>query len=152
MDLHSGFFQNHMSCDDAQWLGITTPFGGLRYLKRSGQGLIGQSEELDEMLFRVLGHEMKEGKVARIADDIYIGGRDPKETADNYNQVLKKLQVANIKISASKTKVFLKSIDVLGWVWKQGGYLSPSPHRVNALKNTKQQDIINVKDMRSWLG
>ena len=152
MDLHSGFFQNHMSCDDAQWLGITTPFGGLRYLKRSGQGLIGQSEELDEMLFRVLGHEMKEGKVARIADDIYIGGRDPKETANNYNQVLKKLQVANIKISASKTKVFLKSIDVLGWVWKQGGYLSPSPHRVNALKNTKQQDIINVKDMRSWLG
>ena len=63
MDLHSGFFQNHISCDDAQWLGITTPFGGLRYLKRSGQGLIGQSEELDEMLCRVLGHEMKEGKV-----------------------------------------------------------------------------------------
>ena len=152
MDLHSGFFQNHMSEEDAQWLGITTPFGGLRFLKRSGQGLIGQSEELDEMLSKILGPEMMAGKVSRIADDIYIGGRDPKETADNYLEVLKKFQAANIKISPGKTKVFLKSVDILGWKWKQGGFLSPSPHRVNALKNTKYEDIKTVKDLRSYLG
>ena len=152
MDLCSGFFQNHISTDDAIWLGITTPFRGMRFLKRSGQGLIGQSEELDELLCKVLGQEMKEKKVARIADDIYIGGNDQKETADNYKRVLQKLQAANLKISASKTKVFLKSVDILGWKWKQGGFLSPSPHRVNALKNTKQTDIKNVKDLRSYLG
>ena len=152
MDLHSGFFQNHMSEEDAQWLGITTPFGGLRFLKRSGQGLIGQSEEPDEMLSKILGPEMMAGKVSRIADDIYIGGRDPKETADNYLEVLKKFQAANIKISPGKTKVFLKSVDILGWKWKQGGFLSPSPHRVNALKNTKYEDIKTVKDLRSYLG
>lgn len=152
MDLHSGFFQNHMSSEDYEWLGITTPFGGLRFLKRSGQGLIGQSEELDEMLYKVLGAEMKEGKLARIADDLYIGAPTPREAADNYRQVLQKLQAANIKISAAKTKVFLKSIDVLGWKWKQGGFLSPSPHRVFAIKNTKSEDIKTIKDMRSWLG
>ena len=152
LDLMSGFFQNHMSMKDAEWLGITTPFGGMRFLKRSGQGLIAQSEELDELLSKVLGSEMKEGKCCRIADDIFIGGRDQKETANNYKEVLQKFQAANIKISASKTKVFLKSVDILGWVWQQGGFLSPSPHRVNALKNTKYTDINNVKDLRSYLG
>ena len=152
MDLHSGFFQNHMAMTDAQWLGITTPFGGTRFLKRSGQGLISQSEELDELLGKILGQEMKNGKVARIADDIYVGGGTQRETVNNYRDVLQKFQAANIKISASKTKVFLKSVDILGWIWKQGGYLSPSPHRVNALKNTKYTDINNVKDMRSYIG
>lgn len=151
-DLHSGFFQNHMSPNAYQWLGISTPFGGMRFMKRSGQGLLGQSEELDELLSKVLGHEMKLGIVARIADDIYIGGDTQENTVKNYQQVLHKLQSANIKISASKTKVFLNSVDVLGWKWSQGGYLSPSPHRVNALRNTKYQDINTVKDMRSWLG
>merc|ERR1719468_804616 len=80
------------------------------------------------------------------------GGRSPRDTANNYKQILQKLQTANIKISAAKTKVFLKSIDVLGWKWNQGGFLSPSPHRVNALKNTKPDDIKTIKDMRSWMG
>lgn len=152
MDLHSGFFQNHMDIDDAEWLGITTPFGGLRFMRRSGQGLLGQSEELDELLCKVLGPEMSNGIVARLADDLYVGGVDPQQTADNYKTVLAKLQAANIKISPAKTKVFLKSVDVLGWVWQQGGFLSPSPHKVNAIKNTKQSDLVSVKDLRSWLG
>ena len=152
MDLHSGFFQNHMDINDAKWLGITTPFGGLRFMKRSGQGLISQSEELDELLSKVLGEEMAQGISARLADDLYVGGADAKEAANNYKKVLQKLQAANLKISPSKTKVFLKSVDVLGWVWQQGGYLSPSPHRVNAIKNTKQTDINTIKDLRSWLG
>ena len=151
-DLHSGFFQNHVCSDDYQWLGVSTPFGGLRFLKRSGQGLIGQSEELDEMLSKILGPEMKAGKCARIADDIIVGGRTPMETAENYKEILKKFQAANIKISPSKTKVFLRSVDVLGWKWQQGGFLAPSPHRVNALRNTKHEDIKTVKDLRSWLG
>ena len=152
MDLSSGFFQNHMNNEDASWLGITSPFGGMRFLRRSGQGLLGQSEELDEVLCKVLGPEMKDRIVARIADDIYIGGSTERETADNYKRVLQKLQSANIKISAGKTKIFLKSVDILGWKWSQGGFLSPSPHRVNALRNTKYTDIKTVKDLRSYLG
>lgn len=152
MDLYQGFFQNHMSLNDGQWLGICTPFGGLRFLRRSGQGLLGQSEELDELLAKVLGKELEKGIAARIADDLYIGGQTPFETATNYAKVLEKLHAANLKISASKTKLFLAEVDVLGWHWKQGGFLAPSPHRTNALKNTKTEDIKNVKDMRSWLG
>ena len=151
-DLYQGFYQNHMSLDDAAWLGISTPFGGLRFLRRSGQGLIGQSEELDELLTKVIGPEVQAGIAARIADDLYIGGATPEETANNYAQVLNKLYNANLKISASKTKIFLQSVDILGWVWKQGGYLEPSPHRRNSLKNTTAEEIKTVKDMRSWIG
>ena len=152
MDLFQGFFQNQMHHQDGKWLGISTPFGGLRYMKRSGQGLLGQSEELDEMLSKVLSLEMQSGHVARIADDLYIGGSTPRETADNYDKVLSKLQSANLKVSSEKTKVFLESVDILGWVWKKGGFLSPSPHRISSLKNTTPDDIKCVKDMRSYIG
>ena len=60
-----------MSLLDAEWLGISTPFGGLRFLRRSGQGLIGQSEEMDELLSKIIGPEIQIGIAARIADDLY---------------------------------------------------------------------------------
>ena len=152
LDLYQGFYQNHMSSEDAPWLAISTPFGGLRYMKRSGQGLIGQSEELDELLSKILREECSTGKAARIADDLYVGGETQQETLNNYEQVLTKLNQANLKVSPNKTKIFLKSVDVLGWVWQQGGFLAPSPHRVNALQNTKKDDIKTVRDMRSYIG
>ena len=78
LDLHNAFFQNHMA-EDQQWLGIMTPFSGLRVLARSGQGLLGQSEELDELLAKVLGDDIKEGRCIKLQDDIIIGGDDQYE-------------------------------------------------------------------------
>ena len=54
VDLYNAFFQNHIHPEDQPYLGIMTPFGGLRVLARSGQGLIGQSEELDELMVKIL--------------------------------------------------------------------------------------------------
>ena len=39
------------------------PFGGLQLLASSGQGITGQSEELDELLAKVLGKDIKEGVI-----------------------------------------------------------------------------------------
>ena len=151
-DLTAGFYQNHMSRQDAEWLGISSPFGGLRYMKRSGQGLIGQSEELDELLAKILKSELQQGIVIRLADDLYIGGDTDTQAAINYDIVLSKLNQCNIKLSPHKTSIFLEEMNILGWTWKQGGYLSPNPHRVNALKNTTTENIAKVKDLRSFLG
>ena len=74
IDLYNAFFQNHMADDDQQWLGIMTPFSGLWVLARSGQGLLGQSEELDKLMAKVLGEEIKEGRAIKLLDDIIIGG------------------------------------------------------------------------------
>ena len=65
-DLYNAFYQNHMDPKAQQWLGIVTPFSGLRVLARSGQGLLGQSEELDKLLAKVLHQEIKEGKAVKI--------------------------------------------------------------------------------------
>ena len=68
IDIFNAFFQNHIAKDDQQWLGIMTPFSGLRVLTRSGQGLLGQSEELDELMAKSLGDEIKEGRATKIQD------------------------------------------------------------------------------------
>ena len=74
IDLYNAFFQNHIHPEDQPYLGIVTSFGGLRVIVRSGQGLIGQSEKLDELMAKVLKKEMKEGVITKIQDNIIIGG------------------------------------------------------------------------------
>ena len=59
-DLFNAFYQNHIETRDQQWLGIMTPLSGLRVLARSGQGLLGQSEELDKLMSKILSKEIKE--------------------------------------------------------------------------------------------
>ena len=151
-DLHQGFFQNHMEPEDSKWLGVATPFGGIRFLRRSGQGLLGQSEELEELLTKIIKEELQQGKCCKIADDIFVGGQTHEEATNTYADILKKLHQANIKISAKKTHIFPLTADILGWTWKQGGRLLPSPHRQLALKNTRQEDVITIKDLCSWVG
>ena len=103
-----------MAEDALPWHGLMTPFGGLRILKRSGQGLVGQSEEMDELLAKILKDEMREGICAKITDDIYMGGQTQREMAINYIRILRKLAMANLKISPAKTKIFPQEASVLG--------------------------------------
>ena len=105
-----------MSDKSIPWLGVQTPFGGLRAISRSGQGLLGQAEEFDEVLAKVLKEELKEGICTKIVDDIYVGGATQKEASANYIRILSKLDNANLKISPNKTHIFPTSVDVLGWV------------------------------------
>ena len=151
-DLYNGYHQNHMSKDSIPWLGVQTPFGGLRVMARSGQGLMGMAEEFDELMAKILKQELQEAICTQIVDDIVVGGETPEEAATNYYRVLAKLHLANIKVTPEKTKIFPKSADMLGWVWKEGGYLEASPHRKFALTNTKVEDIKKIQDMRSWVG
>ena len=151
-DLFNGYYQNHMSSDAIPWLGLQTPFGGLRVMCRSGQGLAGMAEEFDELTAKILKQEMQDGVCVKIVDDCYVGGQTQEEAAINYARVIKKFAEANIKVSPSKTHIFPKQADVLGWVWKVGGHLEASEHRKLALTNTKIENIKTVKDMRSWIG
>ena len=84
IDLYNAFFQNNIADDNQQWLGIMTPFSGLRVLTRSGQGLLGQSEELDELMAKIIGDDIKEGRAVKIQDNKIIGGATQIEAAKNY--------------------------------------------------------------------
>ena len=151
-DLFQGFFQNHLHPSAYQWCAIQTPFGGMRYFKRSIQGLVGQTEEQDELLARILHKELMDGICVKIADDIFAGGVTIDEAIDNWIRIMKILSNNNLKIALNKTVLFPKQVDVLSWVWKEGGYLSPSPHRKLALQKVNFEDIKTVKDMRSYVG
>ena len=151
-DLYQGFFQNHLARSAFPYCAIQTPFGGLRYFKRSIQGLLGQSEELDELLSKILKDELMQGIVIKLADDLFIGGKDIDEATKNWQTVLQTLAKANIKLSPKKTVIFPESVDILSWVWNQGGELTPSPHRKQALSAVRSEDIKVVKDLRSWIG
>ena len=148
---YNGFFQNHITPIAIPWLAIMSPFRGLRVMIRSGQGLLGQSEEFNLLIKKILKEDLQEGKCCQIIDDIYIGGDTQEETSANYIAILQKLTLANLKLSSKKTYIFQTQVDILRWVWKQGGKLELSPHRKNTLSNTKTDDIKKVKDMRSWL-
>ena len=151
-DLYQGFFQNKLHSSAYQWCAIQTPFGGMRYFKRSIQGLVGQTEEQDELLARILHQELKDGICVKIADDIFAGGKTIDEAIDNWIRIMQVLDNNNLKISPAKTVLFPKQVDVLSWVWKEGGYLSPSPHRKLALQKVEHETIKTVKDLRSYLG
>ena len=88
----------------------------------------------------------------KIADDIFAGGVTIDEAIDNWIRIMKILRNNNLKIALNKTVLFPKQVDVLSWVWKEGGYLSPSPHRKLALQKVNFEDIKTVKDLRSYIG
>ena len=96
--------------------------------------------------------EIMEGRAIKIQDNIIIGGDKKLEAAHNYIHVLEKLYQANLKIEPNKTIFFPKSIDIAGWIWQEGGYISVSRHRRSSLINTKEEDITKVKYMRSFIG
>ena len=151
-DLYQGFFQNHLHRDGQKWCGILTPFGGLRFFKRGIQGLINQTEELDELLANLFNDMITKGKLVKQADDLFTGGNTIDEAIDNLEEMLNICKSNNLKLSPAKTIILPKSVDIMSWIWSEGGTLAPSPHRKQALLEVKSDDICTVKDVRSWVG
>ena len=92
-----------MSKDSFEWLGVMSPFGGLRVITRSAQGLIGMSEEFNMLVRKVITEELKQGKCCQIIDDVFIGGESQEEAATTYITILNKFRLANIKVSGGQT-------------------------------------------------
>ena len=151
-DLYQGFFQNHLHKDAQKWCGILTPFGGLRFFKRGIQGLINQSEELDELLANLFRDMMTKGKLVKLADDLFTGGSTKEEALANLREMLQICQDNNIKLSPAKTVIMPITVDIMSWIWSEGGTLAPSPHRKQALLKVQTEDLKTVKDVRSWTG
>ena len=86
-------------------------------------GLLGQTEEQDELLARVLHKLLQTGRCVKIADDMFTGGETIEDAIENFSELMNILQANNLKISASKTVLFPKQVDILSWVWNQGGFL-----------------------------
>ena len=148
-DLTSAFYQIPLSRGSMKYCGVATPFRGVRVYARSAMGMPGSETALEELMSRVLGDLLKEGIVAKIADDLYCGGNSPSELLSSWKKVLQALHKCDLHLSASKTIINPQSTTILGWVWNPGT-LSASPHRIAALASCPEPDT--VTRMRSFIG
>ena len=98
---------------------------------------------------RVLGDLIQEDCVAKIADDLYVGGNSPIEVFDNWRRVLALLQKNNIRLSAAKTIIYPRKVIILGWMWSNDT-LQASPHRLAALSSVEPPST--VQGLRSFVG
>ena len=148
-DMTKQFFQLAMKKSSLKYLGVLTPYKGMRVYTRAAMGMPGSSEHLDELMSRVLGHLAQDGILRRIADDLYIGGNTPEELLVNWERVLQQFEKNNLRLSASKTVICPINTTILGWIWSSGN-ITASAHKVTPLATWSLPST--VKELRSWIG
>ena len=98
----------------------------------------------------ILNDYFKDGVIAKIADDVYIGGNTFKELLDiNWRRILTALATCNIRLLASKTATAPKSTVILGWVWIKGT-LKTIPHCIAIFALCEPPHT--VQGLRTFLG
>lgn len=148
-DMSSAYHQIPLKKTSKKFCGVHTPYKGLRVYNVGCMGLPGVEIALEELTCLLLGDLVKENKVAKLADDLFIGGDTPEELLLNFEQVLHRLLESNIKLSPTKTIIAPKSITLLGWIWSSG-QLRASPHRLSALSTCSPPDTVSA--LKSYLG
>ena len=83
-------------------------------------GMPGSETALEEVMCCVLGELIEEGKVIKLADDLFCGGNTPDVLLSNWREVLAALYQSDLHLSVHKTTVAPYSTTVLGWIWCNG--------------------------------
>ena len=148
-DLSSAYYQIPLSRESMKFCGVCTPFKGVRVYARPSMGMPGSETALEQMMCLVVGNLITDGVMAKVADDLYVGGESPEELLNNYIRMLTALEEANLGLSPKKTEIAPVSTTVLGWIWSNGN-LSASPHRIATLSSCAFP--VTVKQMRSFIG
>ena len=86
-DLTKAYYQIHLANKYMKYCGVATPFRGVRVYLTGCMGLPGSETALEELMTRVLGDLIFEGKVAKIADDLYCGASNPEIFFQHYINV-----------------------------------------------------------------
>ena len=102
LDLSNFYYQHGLQVEDCQYLATPHPFKGLRVYTVKPQGLKNSSEIAYERLSRVYGELCQEGKMARQADGLYVGGNSFDELYENLCEVFERTRLANLSLKPSK--------------------------------------------------
>ena len=149
-DLKDSYFQVLLNKESAKYLGVLTPYTGTYVYSRSVMGLPGSEAALEELLSRIFGDLIREGKLVKVADDLFIGAGNVGDLAVIWKEVLRRLALNGLKLSLNKTRICPSSATILGWDWKKGGHLQGSKHKLNALAACEAPST--VKGLRSFIG
>ena len=148
-DLTESYFQIPLKKNSMKYCGVVTPFKGIRVYTAGCMGLPGTEVALEELTCLLFGDLVKQGKVAKLADDLFLGAATPGELLATFEEVLGILLENNLRLSAKKTFIAPRSVTVLGWIWSEGS-LKASPHRLSALSECTPPETVTA--MKSFLG
>jgi len=148
-DMTKQFFQLPMTKSSMKYLGVLTPYKGIRLYTRAAMGMPGSTEHLDELTSRIFGDMVQAGKVIRIADDLYAGANTIADLLAVWEELLTRMERNNLRLSAAKSVICPVSTTILGWHWSMGT-ITPSPHKLSPLTTAERPRT--VKGLRSWCG
>ena len=107
------------------------------------------AQKLKELTCRVFGSLIQEGRVAKIADNLYCSGTSLDDLCNNWESLLKAASRNDLRLSASQTVVNPKTTGILGWVWSQST-IKASPHSICTLQSCELPST--VTKLRSFVG
>ena len=148
-DLRDAFYQIPLDQESRKWCATPTPFRGLRVYLVSAQGMPGSSETLEELMSTILGHKIQEGVVAKIADDLYVGGQDISELFESWSEVLDIMIQNGLVLKCGKTYICPTTTQILGWDWSNGT-ISASVHKISPLISCEEPKTVTA--LRSYVG
>ena len=148
-DLRDAFYQIPLEHSSMKWCGTMTPYRGLRVYQVAAQGMPGSSEALEEMLCTVLGDFVQQGFVAKIADDLNVGGYSMSNLSHNWSLVMGALYNNGLKLKGPKTIIAPLRAQILGWDWCEGR-IAASKHKISALVACEPPKTVTA--MRSFIG
>ena len=148
-DCTSAYWMMPLSKDSMKFCGVATPYKGVRVYTRAAMGMPGSESALEELLSRVLGNLIAEGKVAKVADDLYAGASNPKDLLVIWEELLQAIETNGLRLSPTKTVCCPSTVNILGWIWCNGK-LKASPHRISAL--VAAEPPTTVLKLRSYIG
>ena len=149
MDQYSAFYQNHMG--PLAYLRLMMPFGGLQVLARSGQGLLGQSKELDKPMSKILQDNLSKEQWPRSRFTFSQG-----EIISVRQHTTMLVYYTNLTFLTSKwtSKKSLLSGELRhNWLDMEEGQIPRSLTTQEELPvNTKEEHITKVKHLCSFIG
>lgn len=98
---------------------------------------------------RLLGHLLQQGKIAKLADDLYIGANTQAKLVSHWQEVLTILHKTGMGLAPAKTTIAPSQTTILGWIWERGT-ITASPHRVAVLSTCTFP--VTVTALRSFVG
>ena len=148
-DFTEAYWQLLLKRSSMKYCGVVSPMKGVYCYTVGCMGLPGTEVALEELTCLLFGHLVMQGKLVKLADDLFMGANSIEELYNILEEVLGILLENNLRISAKKTIIAPKSVMVLGWIWRSG-VLSASPHRLSALSECEPP--VTAKALKSWIG
>ena len=148
-DLKDAFYQIPLAKESMKWCGTVTPFRGIRVYLVACQGLPGSSEWLEELLCLLFGDKVQSGQLAKVADDLFVGGETVDELYSNWSEVLDTLYKNGLKLKGLKVIIAPTYAQILGWDWNNG-FIKASAHKLLPLSKCEPPGTVTA--LRSYIG